>query len=207
MKAQPSAAALILAAGESSRMGQDKALLQYQGHPFLEVIIGNLRQVGIDRILVVLGHHAAEIQQSSVLAHAEVVVNENYRLGQTSSLQAGLRALDLPATDGVLLCLVDHPAVQPEVIGRLLLARKESGAPVVVPVYRGRRGHPVFIARALFKELLALETSEGANSVIRNYRDSTYWLDVDQEGVLQDVDRPEDYQRLVATSSHYPEAR
>jgi molybdenum cofactor cytidylyltransferase len=197
MNLQPSEVALILAAGESSRMGKDKALLPYERRPFLEVIMDNLRQAGVDRLVVVLGHHAAEIQELVALDHAQVVVNKNYRLGQTSSLQAGLKAVDLSATDGILLCLVDHPAVPAEVMRRILMARRESGAPVVVPVYKGQRGHPVFIGRALFKELLALKTNDGANSVIRNYHNSTCWLSVDQEGVLVDVDQPEDYARLM----------
>jgi molybdenum cofactor cytidylyltransferase len=191
-----SVVALILAAGQSSRMGRDKALLQYQGGTFLQIIMQNLREAGVDRAVVVLGHHAAEIQQTIDLDRAQVVVNENYRLGQTSSLQAGLKALDLPATDGILLCLVDHPAVSADLMRRILLAHRESGAPVVVPVYKGQRGHPIFIGRALFEELLALKTTDGANSVIRKYHDSTRWLSVDQEGVLLDVDRPEDYRRL-----------
>lgn len=190
-------AALILAAGESSRMGEDKAILQYRGRPFLEVIIQNLRQAGVEHIVVVLGHHAAEIQRMTALDHVKVVVNRHYRLGQTSSLQAGLEALDLTATEGILLTLVDHPAVPPEVMRRVLQAHMESGAPVVVPVYRGRGGHPVLIGHELFEELLQLPASEGANAVIRKYRDVTCRLDVEDESVLLDVDRPEDYRRLV----------
>jgi molybdenum cofactor cytidylyltransferase len=197
MSSQSGVAALILAAGESSRMGKDKALLAYHGHSFLETIIGNLRQAGIDRILVVLGHHAAQIRQSFASEHAQVVVNEDYRLGQTSSLQVGLKALDLPPSDGILLCLVDHPAVSPGIMKRILLAHSESGAPVVVPVHQGRRGHPVFIGRALFQEILALGPGEGANSVIRKYCDSTYWLEVDEGGVVLDVDDSEQYQQLL----------
>jgi molybdenum cofactor cytidylyltransferase len=198
MRRQSSSVALILAAGQSSRMGRDKALLEHEGCPFLELIMQNLRQAGVERHIVVLGHHAAEIRQAISLDRAQVVVNENYRLGQTSSLQAGLKALNLAATDGILLCLVDHPAVSADVMRRIMLAHRESGAPVVVPVYKGQRGHPVFIGRGLFRELLALKTTDGANSVIRRYRDSTCWLDVDQRGVLLDIDHPEDYRRLAA---------
>jgi molybdenum cofactor cytidylyltransferase len=192
-----SLAALILAAGESSRMGKDKALLQYQGRTFLEIIAGNLRQAGFNRITVVLGHHAAEIRQAVPLDGVQVIVNSNYRLGQTSSLQAGLKSLDLASTSGILLCLVDHPAASAEVMRQLAEAYVESGAPVVVPVYDGRRGHPVLIGRALFNELLELQPTEGANTVVRKYHDSTYWLNVEDGAVLLDVDRPEDYRRLV----------
>jgi molybdenum cofactor cytidylyltransferase len=193
----PSSAAVILAAGESSRMGKDKALLQYRGRPFLETVILNLREAGVDRIVVVLGHHADEIQTAITFHGAEVVVNETYRLGQTSSLQAGLKALDLAKVSGVLLCLVDHPAVPGSVMRRVIEAHRDSGASVIVPVYRGQRGHPVFIGRALFEELLSLAPDQGANTVVRRYRSSTCWLNIDDSGVLLDVDRPEDYRRLV----------
>jgi molybdenum cofactor cytidylyltransferase len=192
-----SSAALILAAGESSRMGKDKSLLQYQGRTFLETIIVNLQQAGIERIVVVLGHHAAEIGREIAFHGAEVVVNRSYWLGQTSSLQAGLRALDLSGIDGILLCLVDHPAVGADVMRRLWEARNNSGAPVVVPVHQGRRGHPVFIGRELFEELLQLPPNEAANAVVKKYRDSTCWLEIDDASVLLDVDRPEDYARLL----------
>ena len=190
-------AGLILAAGESSRMGRDKALLHYQGRRFLEVIVANLRQAGLERITVVLGHHAAEIQRAVQLSDANVIVNRNYHLGQTSSLQAGLKTFDPAATDGVLLCLVDHPAVPAEVMRQLLDAYMECGALVVIPVHQGRRGHPVFIGRALFKELLELTLDEGANTVIRKYRDSTREVEIEDAAVLIDVDEPRDYTRLM----------
>lgn len=89
-------AAIVLAAGESSRMGADKALLQYQGRSFLEAIVKNIHEAGIEKIVAVLGYHAAEIQRAVLLQGVQVVVNSNYRLGQTSSLQAGLRRSTLP---------------------------------------------------------------------------------------------------------------
>ena len=90
----PAIAGLILAAGESTRMGRDKALLEYRGRTFLANILNTLREAGIERVVVVLGYHAEEIRQSVDLTAAKVVVNQDYRLGQTSSLQTGLRALE-----------------------------------------------------------------------------------------------------------------
>ncbi|MGH9343188.1 MAG: nucleotidyltransferase family protein [Terriglobia bacterium] len=187
---------LVLAAGESRRMGQDKALLEYQGRPFLEVILGNLRDAGIARTIVVLGHHADEIRRAARLGDAQVVINEDYRLGQTSSLQAGLRALDPATVAGVLLCLVDHPAAPAAVMRQLQDAFRETGAPIVIPVCQERRGHPVLMGRALFKELLALDPRHGANTAIQKYRNATHFLETGEEGVLLDIDDPGDYQRL-----------
>ncbi|MGH9378264.1 MAG: nucleotidyltransferase family protein [Terriglobia bacterium] len=189
-------AGLVLAAGESRRMGRDKPLLEYQGRPFLEVILSNLRQAEVARPVVVLGHHADEIRRAISLDDAEVVINADYRLGQTSSLQAGLRALDSSAITGVLLCLVDHPAASAAVMRRLQTAFRETGAPIVVPAHQGRRGHPVMIGQALFEKLLALDPGQGANTVIQEYRNTTCFLETGEDGVLLDIDDPGDYQTL-----------
>ncbi len=189
-------AGLILAAGESSRMGADKALLRYHGRTFLEAILQTLRDAGIDRVVVVLGHHAEEIQGALNLEGVLVVINRDYRQGQTSSLQAGLNALSGEEFEGVVLSLVDHPAVPAEVVRQLIAAFHQSGAPVVLPTYEGRRGHPVVIARTLFQELSALKPGEGANGVIRKYRDATRFVQVKDRSILLDVDDPETYRRL-----------
>lgn len=189
-------AGLVLAAGESSRMGRDKALLEYRGSTFLEAILASLRHAGIPRIIVVLGHHASEIQRQIDLSGVEVVMNPAYRLGQTTSLQAGLRAIQGASVDGVVLCLVDHPAAGPEVMRALAVKFAETHAPVVIPVCQGRRGHPVIIGCALFAELLNLGPDEGANAVIRRHHAATQWVEVQDPGVTLDIDDPEDYRRL-----------
>src|SRR5947208_9459737 len=192
-------AGLVLAAGESSRMGADKALLTYRGHTFIETIVRTLRHGGVTRIAVVLGHHADEIRRAVDLSDVLVVVNEAYRQGQTSSLQAGLRALDSregPSLEAIVFCLVDHPAVSAEVIQTLIATFRASGSPVVIPTYKGQRGHPVLIGHALFGELLALSPAAGANTVIRKYRDATQFVEVNDMGILIDVDDPDAYRSL-----------
>jgi len=178
-------------------MGRDKALLDYRGKTFLEHIVATQREAGLERTVVVLGHHAEEIRRAVNLAGAEVVVNQDYRLGQTSSLQAGLRALVQPETDAVVLCLVDHPAVSADIVKQLVAAFQETAAPVVVPTYQGRRGHPVLIARPLFGELLSLDPHQGANTIIRKYRDATHCVEVQDPGILLDIDDPKAYRQLT----------
>ena len=190
-------AGLILAAGESSRMGIDKATLTYRGRTFLETIVQTLGEGDIERIVVVLGHHAQEIQRQIKVEAAQVVINPDYRSGQTSSLQAGLRSLIADDLEAIILCLVDHPAVCAETVRRLVATFRHSGAPVVIPTYQGRRGHPVLIGRQVFHELLDLPTDVGANSVVRRYRPATQFVEVDDEGAVIDVDDPESYQRLT----------
>ncbi len=177
-------------------MGTDKALLRYQGRTFLETILQTLRDAGIERVLVVLGHHAEEIQRALNLADVQVVINRDYKRGQTSSLQAGLQALADAEIEAMVLCLVDHPAVPAETIRQLVAVFGQSGAPVVIPTYEGQRGHPVVIGRALFKEVSMLKTGDAANAVIRKYRDRTQFLAVADRAILLDVDDPTTYQQL-----------
>jgi molybdenum cofactor cytidylyltransferase len=189
-------AGIILAAGESSRMGTDKALLAYRGRTFLEAILSTCREAGLDRLVVVLGHHAREIQRAVDLEGAEVVVNQNYRRGQTSSLQAALKALETARPEAIVLCLVDHPAVSAESVRKLIQASAQTKSPVVIPTFQNQRGHPVLIGRALFEELKNLSPDEGANAVIRKYRHLTKFIEVDDPGILMDIDDPETYRRL-----------
>jgi molybdenum cofactor cytidylyltransferase len=190
-------AGLILAAGESSRMGRDKALLTYRGRTFLETIVGTLREAGIGRVVVVLGHHAEEIRNTVRLDDIEVVVNFEYQRGQTSSLQAGLGALASEEPEAIVLCLVDHPAVSAATVQKLLESFQQFHAPVVIPTDQGRRGHPLVISCALFPELLSLSPAEGANTIIRKYRNATQFLEVGDPGIALDVDGPETYRRLL----------
>jgi molybdenum cofactor cytidylyltransferase len=188
-------AGLILAAGESSRMGQDKALLTHRGRTFLESIAATLREAGLERVAVVLGHHAEEIQQAVKPEAIETVVNREYARGQTSSLQAGLRALESADLEGVVLCLVDHPLVSADTVRALVASFRRSGAPVVIPTFQNQRGHPVLIGRALFEELKGLSSDEGANTVIRKHHDAAKFVEVGDEGILIDVDNPDVYRR------------
>jgi len=189
-------AGLILSAGESRRMGRDKALLTYYGRTFLATILGNLIAAGMARVTVVLGHHAEIIQEEVDLAAARVVVNHQYARGQTSSLQAGLAAALADFPEAIVLCLVDHPAISAGVIA-IVKAEFESSHPlVVIPTHQGQRGHPILINHALFAELLALPPEQPANAVIRKYRHATRFVEVSDPGVLLDVDNPTTYEQL-----------
>jgi molybdenum cofactor cytidylyltransferase len=194
-------AGLILAAGESRRMGQDKALLTYHGRSFLETIINNLGAAGIENVTVVLGHHAETIQRAVGLAAVRVVVNHAFQRGQTSSLQLGLVAAAADTPEAVILCLVDHPAISAGVIGKLREHFESTHRIVLIPTYEGQRGHPIVISQALFPELLTLAPEEAANTIIRKYRDATQFVEVADPGILLDVDDPAAYERLVADST------
>lgn len=193
----PVIAAVVLAAGESSRMGADKALLMYRGQTFLENIISALRHAGVGRVVVVLGHHAELIEPSVDLSSVEVVVNQDYRRGQTSSLQAGLRVLAGDEPDGALLCLVDHPSLPSDTIHTLIQRFMSTGKPVVIPQLNGKHGHPVLLGREVFGQIAALGPDQGVDTVIHQYRPQTEFVEVTDPGILIDVDDPESYLRLA----------
>ncbi len=147
-------AAVILSGGASRRMGAPKALLPYQGGTFLEHLLRVTDHPRIGWRRVVLGADAAAIAESVELPADEVVINENWEDGQLSSIQAGVRSL--PAgTDGMLLCMIDHPLIRRELVGTLVERFDESGKAIVLPFYKGRRGHPVIFAARLYEELLS----------------------------------------------------
>ncbi len=191
-------AGIILAAGESRRMGRDKALLPLGQWSFLEHLAGAL-QGEVSPLLVVLGYHAQEIERQIPPADALVVLrNPNYSLGQLSSLQVALRHIENQPVAGALVCLVDHPAITKKVV-RLLLERfAKTQAPILIPTCRGRRGHPVLFARRLFQELLDAPLEEGARSVVRKHAAEVELAETGEEGILLDIDKPEDYQALLA---------
>jgi len=185
-----SVAGLILAAGESRRMGSPKALLSFEGETFLERLAG-IFAARCSPVIVVLGAAADEIRARTVRP-ATFVVNPDYRSGQTSSMQCGLRAVP-PEAEGVLFTLVDHPAVAPATIDALLSA---SGA-LRVPRYQGRRGHPIWFSRALIPEFLALGEDGAARDVVRSHAAETEFLDLDDPGIVADIDDPEAYRGLM----------
>jgi CTP:molybdopterin cytidylyltransferase MocA len=195
-------------------MGFPKALLTYRAETFLDTLCG-LFAARCSPVIVVLGANAEQVRARSTRP-ATFVVNPDYRSGQTSSMQCGLRAVP-PDAAGVLFTLVDHPAVAPETIEALLGGSLLASSPLPpprdpwppapgprpllrVPRYQGRRGHPIWLSRELIPEFLALPVDGAARDVVRSHALQTGFVDVDDPGILADIDDPEAYRNLTGAA-------
>jgi molybdenum cofactor cytidylyltransferase len=183
-------AGLILAAGESRRMGYPKALLRYKDETFLDTLIGLFAE-RCSLVIVVLGSRAEEIR-ARTSRPAAFVVNPDYLRGMTTSLQCGLRAVP-PEAHNILFTLVDHPSVAPATLDALFA----GSAPVRVPRYKGRRGHPILFSRDLIPEFLALPETGAARDIVRCHAAETEYLDLDDPGIMADIDDLDAYSGLI----------
>jgi molybdenum cofactor cytidylyltransferase len=197
-------AAVVLAAGESSRMGRPKALLPIDGVRFIEKIVSSFQSTKVGKILVVLGHNAEEIRQKIADLPVLIVVNNEYKKGQLSSLVAAIRDIQSRQSsaelDGILVHLVDHPYVNPILVDVMIDRFYESKKLIVVPRYHGRRGHPVIFSRSLFSELQDTPLDQGAKAVVHAHQKDTLEIDTEDEGVTIDIDTPEEYRQFVKES-------
>ncbi|MCE3240462.1 MAG: molybdenum hydroxylase accessory protein YgfJ family [Deltaproteobacteria bacterium] len=190
--------AVVLSAGESSRMGRPKALLPIQGQKFIERIIRVIGQSRVGRTIVVLGHHADQLRGKIEHLPVEVVINPDYRSGQLSSLQAAIRHIsDDDRCDGMLVHLVDHPFIDVALVDALIESFFETKKMIVVPRYKGKRGHPVIFSRELFGELLNAPLDQGAKAVVNAHRQETLEIEWQDEGITLDIDTPELYRQHV----------
>jgi len=190
--------AVVLSAGESSRMGRPKALLPIDGQTFIERIVGALKKSSVAKVMVVLGHNADEMTPRLEHLPIEILVNPDYKLGQLSSLQVAVRRLERePDCDAMLVHLVDHPYVNTKLVQTMIKRYEDTGKLIVVPRYNRKRGHPVIFSRKLFAELLAAPVDQGAKAVVNAHRDDTLEIDTEDEGVTVDIDTPELYRQHV----------
>ena len=172
-------------------MGRPKAYLPFRGGTFLSNIADTFA-LRCSPVIAVFGFDAARL---AVLAPANVtpVTNLDYRLGMLTSLQAGLRAV--PAScDTVLFTLVDHPAITPATLDRVL----ESDAAIAIPRHRGKRGHPVMVRRPIFEEFLSEPLSAKVRDLIDRHAAEIEYVEVDDPGISDDIDDPGLYENLLA---------
>lgn len=204
-------AAIVLAAGESRRMGFPKALLPYFAEEaegpettFLEHLLEVLNRSRADPIVVVLGHEAERIQSSLSPAswgRARPVENPRYREGMLTSILAGIEAIDDRNVEGALILPVDHPDVRSGTVDLLIGRFRDTPRPIILPVHQGRRGHPVLFSRGVFDEIRRAPESVGARQVVWDHQGDLLEVEVQDPGIGRDVDTPGDYRSFRERSS------
>jgi molybdenum cofactor cytidylyltransferase len=186
--------AVVLAAGDSTRLGQPKQLIPLAGRPALAYTLDALRQSTVDRIVVVLGHASDAIKQAIDLVGVTVVQNDDYAQGQSTSVLAGIKSLG-EEVGAALMVVGDQPLLSPAVVDTLIAAYRRTGGPFIVPLYAGEWGNPVLLARGTWQYLEGLKGDTGARPILRKNMDMV--LEVPVPGPMpDDIDTPEDYERV-----------
>lgn len=195
------AAGIVLAAGRSSRMGAHKLLLPLGGRPLVAYAVNTALASRVHPVLVVLGHQAEQVRAALPPGAYHIIENPQYAGGMATSLRAGIAAVPSGAM-GAIVLLADQPVLRPEHVKRLLAEAKTAPDAIVAASYDGQRGNPVYFPRALFGKLLAVEGDEGGRSVIARHQERLRLVELAPEAAL-DVDRPGEYEALVANWERY----
>jgi molybdenum cofactor cytidylyltransferase len=189
-------AAVILAAGGSSRMGQPKQLLKFRGTSLLRRAIDTALAAGAEQVIVVLGAAADRLVPEVEATSATIVINDQWMEGVSTSLRGGLAAVGSDAK-GVFIYPADMPLVTPEALRELARRQQISGRPAAMTEAGGVRGVPVFITRSLFPTLMIQEGDTGGAQYLRAHPEAVEAVHFDDPDIVRDVDRPEDYSRLL----------
>ncbi len=190
--------AILLAAGESRRMGAtNKLALAVDGEPLLRHMVKTLLASQLAEVVVVLGHQAEQAHKLLQGLAVGTVVNETYREGQMNSVHCGLAALRQPC-DGVMICLADQPLLTPRDIDELIEAFARRGGSIIAPTYQGRRGNPIVLAYAHRAQILDGERNLGCKRLIERNPELVTPVEMDNDHTVFDLDTPDDYANLVA---------
>lgn len=192
--------AVVLAAGESRRMGRPKMLLPYGEKTILESVLDTIRKTPVDGTLVVLGAGRDEISRLLENYPVRTVYNPAYRKGMLSSVQAGFAALPKEAAAGVVF-LGDQPFVSQDVVARLCEASLRAPRSIVLPVFGGRRGHPVLIPSEFWGEIPSLSPEVGLRELMRRHVQDILEVVVEEDNILSDIDDPETYRDALRKKS------
>lgn len=197
-----SAAAIVLAAGRSSRMGSHKLLLPLGGRPLVQRAVGAALASQAHPVLVVLGYAAEQVRAALPGGRYSIIENPRYADGMATSLRAGIAALQEEVM-GVVVLLADQPLLTSAHVNLLLAAAETSPGTPVAASFGGRRGNPVYFPRALFHELAAVEGDEGGRSVLARHLSELRLVELEPVEAALDVDQPGEYEALLASWERY----
>jgi molybdenum cofactor cytidylyltransferase len=195
--AAPRVAAIVLAAGRSTRMGaENKLLADLGGTPMVRRVAEAALASRARPVLVVTGHMAAEVGATLAGLDVALVANPDYATGLASSLKAGIRAVPAGCA-GALILLGDMPRIAPEHLNRLIDAFiADNGMVIVAPIRQGKRGNPIIWPSAFFPDLLLLEGDVGARSLLIEHANQVEEIELDTDGIFADIDTPDDLGRM-----------
>ena len=188
--------AILLAAGESRRMGEFKQLLRLGDKSFVEHCADNLLASRVDEVIIVTGHRELEVRRAIGDRPVSFARNLEYQSGMATSIKRGVQALS-ESTRACLLALVDQPQISADVINRVIETYEAVRAMIVIPTYQGRNGHPILLDLRLKEEILTMDPEQGLRQVVRAHSDRVALAEVSSRAVLDDCDLPEDYKRML----------
>jgi len=186
--------AMILAAGESKRMGKPKLLLPYGEKTIIETIVKTVVSSNVENTLVILGSDREKIEEKIKNFPVKIVYNRDFRSGMLSSVQCGFKAVP-EETRAVLVVLGDQPKISADVINKLIDAYKSTGKGIVLPVYKKERGHPVLIDAKYGEEVENLSPEVGLRGTVYNHPEDILEVDIETPSIFQDIDDESDYKR------------
>jgi molybdenum cofactor cytidylyltransferase len=188
--------AIVLAAGDSKRMGQPKMLMPWGKSTVLQTVISTIRSAGITDILVVTGGARRQVE-ALVGTTAQTIYNENYPEGEMlSSIQTALIAKMDDEADAALICLGDQPQVTEGSVRQVCDTFRVSNSPIVVPSYQMHRGHPWLLARPLWAELIALKWPLTSRDFLNGNATQIKYVEMDTPSIIEDLDTPQDYEKF-----------
>lgn len=188
--------AIVLAAGQSKRMGKTKQLLTLGNKTLIEHVVDNVLASRVAETVVVIGHDANAIKGVLKNRPVKLALNQNYLEGMGTSVRAAMDQVS-PAAQGVLIVLGDQPGITGGVIDQVVSNFSEGKGSIIVPVHKGRRGNPVLFDIKYKSELIKLSGDVGAREVVIAHPDDVYEVDVGSEGILEDIDTEQDYKRYA----------
>lgn len=188
---------LLLAAGSSSRMGNPKMLLSFNGKTFLQHAIDEIKGSGAHNLVVVTGCYHQQLTPILLPQQIDFIENKNWDEGMGTSIQAGVARIlqQYPHSENIIIAVCDQPYISSSLFDRLIAANTETGKSIIASVYNGTAGTPVLFDKKHFNQLLQLEGPQGAKKLVQQCAGDAFYIDF--PGGATDIDTPEDYKALL----------